>query len=517
MSEGQRRRSRAPSEERAVADLLAGLSQRSRDAGDREVSETARLRAAALQGVERLRSRDDGARWHAIVMRCDIGGETHKAVAADLGLSRRQFYRDLSAARQAVAMEIRREVVRVTPATPELPFAAQLQTAAALAAAGHRRVAVNAFQPVVETMRGEASVWGRGMLAEFLLYDGDVAGADRELALARDACRDAGDSGREHILLIEASKSFEAGRLAETVRVLEDCMSLSQPNAEAHSPLAVETLSRALTLLAFCYQVRGAFHAASAAHARNPAGNGKSVSAMAKIEFLNVNAMLACDGPAGPAGAYEACDAFYEFAAERGFLEDISAALLQKGGVARTQRRLDEAARLARESLAIHRAIGRPSAAILSLLSGVAVDGGESDEAIALAREMRAEASPHTRTWCGAQLHEAEALAQSGRFRTARSACESVAGEAEQDDVRILAWRRRIEAAALAGEGDRNGASSAAGEAIEILGSDAPPFHRLKSLIVAERIRPERRRRGKIRELVDLLGWPKELRTVGRI
>jgi hypothetical protein len=153
----------------------------------------------------------------------------------------------------------------------------------------------------------------------------------------------------------------------------------------------------------------------------------------------------------------------------------------------------------------------------LSLLSGVAVESGDSAAAIALAREMRVEASPHSRTWCGSYLHEAEAFVHAGRFQTALSACRSVAHESDRQDLRILAWRRRIEAAALAGEGDRNRAVSAVMEAVEILGEDAPPFHRLKSLMVAERIRPERRQRGKISELVDLLGWPKDILSAGRI
>ncbi|MBV8116367.1 MAG: hypothetical protein JOZ01_00235, partial [Candidatus Eremiobacteraeota bacterium] len=341
------RPSRAPTEAREIATLLATLSNRRRDA---PISVT-RLQAAAEHAVGRLCERDNGARLHAILTRCDVRGETHKAVAADLGLSRRQFYRDLATARHLIAKEIRGEIVSIPRSTPALPYAAQLQTAAALAAAGHRRVAYDSFAPVTASMSSAHAVWGYCVLAEFLLQDDDPAGADRQLERARDACGQAAGVGREHLALIEASKAFEAGRMADSVRALEESVRIAEPYAQSGVALSAETYSRALTLLAFCYQARGQFHLASTTHARNPASfPDAAISQTARVDYLNVNAMLACDGPSGPAGARAACNAFYEFAAGHGFLEDISAALTQKSGIARTQRRLDEAMRLATES-----------------------------------------------------------------------------------------------------------------------------------------------------------------------
>jgi len=501
------RPSRANSDLREVADLLKTLSQRAPSGGQADSVTAARLRAAALRAVERLHECDNGTRLHAIATRCDVNGEMHERVAADLGLSRRQFYRDLAVARRTIAREIRGDVVAVVRRDVALPFAAQLQTAAALAAAGHRRVAYDAFAPVTAAMAGDQKAWGHCILAEFLLQDGDVDGADRELARAREASRQNDGAGSEHALLVEASRAFEAGRLSESTDVLERCIVQAQPRERIGNPLSTETLSRALTLLAFCYQVRGKFHAASTTHARNPAAGGACVSTLAEIEYLNVNAMLACDGPAGPAGARVACDAFYEFAAGHGFLEDISAALLQKGGIARSQRRLTEAGALARESLAIHRAIGRPSAWILSLLSGVAVDAGDAAGAIAFAREMRSESAAQTRPWWGGVLHEAEALTRLNRFEDANRMCERVERSAVEGDTRLASWQRRVRATALDGLGERHAAQRAAGDALELLGDTAPPFHRLKGLTVAQRIRPTSRQRRQIDALIDLLGW----------
>jgi hypothetical protein len=63
------------------------------------------------------------------------------------------------------------------------------------------------------------------------------------------------------------------------------------------------------------------------------------------------------------------------------------------------------------------------------------------------------------------------------------------------------------EATAFGGLGDNGAAYRAAGSALEILGDAAPPFHRLKSLMVAHQIRPTRSHRTQIRDLAAVLGW----------
>src|SRR5579872_6870548 len=45
-------------------------------------------------GAVRSAGADRRRRKHAIIARCDVGGEPQESVAADLGLSMRQFYRE---------------------------------------------------------------------------------------------------------------------------------------------------------------------------------------------------------------------------------------------------------------------------------------------------------------------------------------------------------------------------------------------------------------------------------------
>jgi hypothetical protein len=85
-----------------------------------------RLRAHVLRALERLDpgSRADLAserrgRQHTILLRCDVQRKTHQAVAASLGLSRRQFYRDRRLALIAFAAALREYRGTPAPVTTE--------------------------------------------------------------------------------------------------------------------------------------------------------------------------------------------------------------------------------------------------------------------------------------------------------------------------------------------------------------------------------------------------------------
>lgn len=469
------------------------------------------VREAALRAVDQLRTnRDNGERLYAIVARCDLGGEMHKIVAADLGISRRTFYRDLAFAREAIDERVHDGMLRETAPAAARPNVtdARLQTARSLAAGGHWRAAVGHFAPVVEKLHGEEAVWGHCVLAELLLDGGEVRAARRELRRARAAADDADGHGAAHAGLTNAKLLYQTGRAPEAARSLEQLLGQLETFTDAGSPLALDTFSETLTLLAFCYHERGDFAAAAATNARNPASDERvPVSPSARRQFLNVDAMLACDGSAGPSAAQRACRTFYDFAVARGFLDDISSALLQMGGLARLERRFDEAERLAREALAIQHAIGADGTPVLNMLTGIAVDRGDYDGAVRIARRMRTQATAGSHAWSGAHLHEAEALALAGRQREARAICQRVARDADTRDVRVAAWLRRVEAMVFDGLGDETQAFRAAGSALEILGKDAPPFHQIKNLLIAQHIRPSRAQRAQIRRLADVLGW----------
>jgi hypothetical protein len=108
--------------------------------------------------------------------------------------------------------------------------------------------------------------------------------------------------------------------------------------------------------------------------------------------------------------------------------------------------------------------------------------------------------------WC-AHLYEAEAVTQCGDYAQAQILCDRVALEGNSLDRRISSWLRRIEAGIQNGLGDRRSAYRLAEGSLEILGDDAPPFHRIRGLLVAQQARPSRTRLQQIRALSDTLGW----------
>jgi hypothetical protein len=463
------------------------------------------LRSNALRAVERLRTLPgNGDRLHAIVARCDVGGELHKVVAAELGLSRRQFYRDLAFARDWISRDLAtsrsREAVATVARDP------RLQTALSLSAGGRGRAGADHFAPVVAGLRGEEAVWGHCLLAELLLDDGDVASARRELKVAF-GLGGGTVAARARALVTRAKLLIETGRPSAAARTLERATVQLAGVALPDAALLADAESEARTLLAFCYHERGNFGLAARVHEQNPAAFPGVVSPTALRQYLNVNAMLACDDGDGVGSAQTACATFYQFAVSHGFLDDVSAALVQMAGIARFERRLDEAQRLAREALTIRQAIGLPDAQIRIMLTAVTLDRGEYAGAARLAREARALVATGSHAWWSTHLYEAEALARSGELQRALEICSYVGDEASNDDARITALRYRVEALAFDALGDSRRAYAAIGSALDLLGTDAPPFHRLKSLSIAQRIRPNESQGTQIRDLVNALGW----------
>jgi tetratricopeptide (TPR) repeat protein len=507
MSLQGRRRSRTAAPLVDIASLLRNVLPNGGVAGEVEPSH-----AMALQAVDRLRAgHENGERLHAIVSRCDLHGEPHKVVAGNLGLSRSQFYRDLAQARRIIAEEIREGMARDVSglAVDGTPFGTRLQTAISLAGCGHGKAAVAHFTPLVATMTGAERIWGHAVLAELFLGDGDFGAAERELQRAFALNGDEPGLGLARVLLAKAALLRETGHVSDASACLEHAVKQVESHAAAsRSPLARDTLSAALSNLTFCYFERFDFNAAARTHAKNPASaEGVFVSPAVRTAYLKIDAMLACDSSAGPARAREACSAFHRFAVAHGLLDEISHALLQLGGLARIERRLDDAQRLAQESLELQYAVGRGSAPALSMLSCIAFEKGEYHDAVRLARETRAESPSGSQTWWHSHLSEAEALAQAGRHDEARTICDWVRRETGDRDARISAWSRRVEARIFERLGNESAAYRAAGSALEILGKDAPPFYRLKSLLIAQHLRPAHSQREQIRGLTAVLGW----------
>ncbi|HEY3674493.1 MAG TPA: hypothetical protein VGK84_00715, partial [Candidatus Tumulicola sp.] len=337
-----------------------------RDAGRRAASDEPQ-RAAVYAALRRLREELRGERLHTILTRCDVVGEPHKAVASDLSISRRQFYRDLEAGRRRIA-----ELLEEFPP------------------AGIDELALGDWK-----LTATVSLTASGQI--------DAA---RKLLPLTDAVDDLEDT--PWAMLGRARGLQASGRATQGASLLERCITQLQA-APFLAPGSADAKSLAFTLLAFCYFELGKIRDAVSAHSRNPAAVPGAVSTVTRRQYLNVDAMLACDGRTGTGRAKAICIAFHRFAIEHGFVEDISSSLLLLSGVARFERRYADAERLARESLTIHQALDLPVAPIISMLAGIAIDRGDARAGIELARETKAHAAPQSHAWWAAHLYEAEA------------------------------------------------------------------------------------------------------------
>jgi tetratricopeptide (TPR) repeat protein len=131
--------------------------------------------ANALDLTLAQHGRDDRVRtvrWRAIVLRCDLGGRALKAVAGELGLSERQFFRERHAVHQAMAPHLLREIVALSE--PQLllqdvpsPEELEIEYAASLLSVGDFAGAIR----VLEDLTGSSYSFGMRLRAIVELLD----------------------------------------------------------------------------------------------------------------------------------------------------------------------------------------------------------------------------------------------------------------------------------------------------------------------------------------------------------
>ncbi|HEY3675191.1 MAG TPA: hypothetical protein VGK84_04305 [Candidatus Tumulicola sp.] len=161
-------------------------------AEDRNDDESlARIRAAVEAAVSRVfdecgdPSRGYARRRRAILERCDLRGRPHEEVAAELGLSRRQFYRDRSEAIRLLAAFFTGAARRPQPRSMPSEFDLSLEYAESLAHLGRRSAAIASIKALVGSCPAlDEQV--RALLSLTELY-GDAGTLDEARAALREA------------------------------------------------------------------------------------------------------------------------------------------------------------------------------------------------------------------------------------------------------------------------------------------------------------------------------------------
>ena len=185
----------------------------------------ATLRRILSRAVEHLKTQSGRRakptqieRQYAILMRCDLGGERASAVAADLGICMRQFYREHRSACTIIAPEIDRLIYEETrePARAFDRFSMAFTRATTLRLAGSIDPAIDELRSLLAQEQSDekkASVLAR--LVHIFLDDSRVDDAERELnAACANAFRGVERTSRLHDIteLLRSRVEWACGR-----------------------------------------------------------------------------------------------------------------------------------------------------------------------------------------------------------------------------------------------------------------------------------------------------------------
>jgi len=136
----------------------ARLPAAEREALDR-VRKLVRAAAEALREGNHEGNHFHAERQHAILIRCDLGHELHAKVAADLGLSMSQFYRERRSARAWVAAHLAQSLGGVTPEPAHVvfdPYEFQIAHAHTLHDAGNYDAAIDLLRSLIDRVESPA-------------------------------------------------------------------------------------------------------------------------------------------------------------------------------------------------------------------------------------------------------------------------------------------------------------------------------------------------------------------------
>jgi tetratricopeptide (TPR) repeat protein len=210
-----------------VAQCFAGI----READDAELAGRTialRIKAIVLASIASLEtdaaSSLRGSRQRSIMERCDLRHEIHSAVALDLGISLREFYRERRRAMERLAVLVRAELARPSKAVLRTPaaFELDLDRVVNLTRVGDMPAAFLLLESVLRaTTNARDYVRACCLGVELAADSGDAAQCREFLAEARRAGASLGETHDAMIVSTElelgqAMQSWAAGNLMAT-------------------------------------------------------------------------------------------------------------------------------------------------------------------------------------------------------------------------------------------------------------------------------------------------------------
>jgi len=232
----------------------------------------ARIRAVIIGATNLLKS-ETGARrasasarrQYAIITRCDLGGELHKIVAAELGLSERQFYRARHRACMRLGEMLEREFTAVERSDAPIPteMSMRFNSAVSLRHLGQLDAALRLLQGLAdETAHNYDRIRIGAEIVQVLCDLGRIAEARDALGLLKT-----GDSSllaRAEYEIATARVSWESGNARDAIAAHKRALSVLQTAGDFAPERGTELAAYALVGLGVLQRETGENFAALA-------------------------------------------------------------------------------------------------------------------------------------------------------------------------------------------------------------------------------------------------------------
>lgn len=423
---------------------------------------------------------DHALRQRAIVEQCDLHGKPHAAVAAGLGLSRRQFYRERREARMRLANYFARIPPRSIESLPD-EFNLGLTMAESLCRLGRRSAAT----AEIKRLRARAASSAERIRANLALASvyseaGSLDAADNALLQARSVFGAESDTFSDAPLIgleIDAAQAqvlWLTGRLPVMKSALERMVTQLRSPALVRTERAIELEAQSWMRLGMLMRDVGDA-SESMAHLRRAAvllralpRASPSLRAELAANFGLTRMLL----PSGLTEAAEPMRAYLQIAQEYNLLCDVADALanlatlhLQSGDVPRARTFAQSGLDLAR------RVSSRRQGSEIAVIAALAeAEAGNMNASLGLIEHARAGIVGRSPSWAVTGLAEAQALLYARDFGGARRVASETA--ATMSDLGMSRYRGaalRIAAEAAEGAKRHGDAVRTIREAIAVL------------------------------------------------
>jgi tetratricopeptide (TPR) repeat protein len=466
-------------------------------------------------------SRENRERQYQILVRCDLGREPHAVVAADLALSRRQFYRERREASQSLARFVA-EYVQERVARPQAlaidRFTLELSRAKALRLAGEAATSERVLRDLIASDHGfsrRVEPWCG--LIDILMNGNRIAEAEHELKqvqigleAASGLNRNAAAQSRARIDMQLASYLLFQGRMREAVALDARAEGVVTGMARSLSPEAREFFVATRIRQAVCAIMSGTLERARAGmeEARATLASADDLPLALRINFLVAYGTVKYHVGGGIDESLALVAEALALAQRHGLIELVIEAMSQLSSNAQVRGDHLTGTRYIYEILPVAERFALPAqhGMLLNVAAISETSLGHHADAVRLAARAREILAGNSLESIYSSLAEAQARLSTRAFPQSSQAARAAfaAASAIRSD-RLAGTALRLLAESAEGLGRREEAREHIVGAIAALEREGPPFALFQAYQAAARITGDRKYRRSAVELGSAL------------